>query len=134
MPGFAGRKQVLARYAESSGRDLSDVAFYMAFGYWKLACILQGVYARYVAGAGAGDPQRRLVPRQPSTDWPGGRPIPWRPDDDGRPYEVNAERTLDNPVMVVALEGWVDAGLGAATAITALLAGPPTSWSPSMAT
>ena len=27
----------------------------MAFGYWKLACILQGVYARYVAGAGAGD-------------------------------------------------------------------------------
>jgi len=23
--------------------------------YWKLACILQGVYARYVAGAGAGD-------------------------------------------------------------------------------
>ena len=22
----------------------------MAFGYWKLACILEGVYARYVAG------------------------------------------------------------------------------------
>ena len=29
----------------------------MAFGYWKLACILQGVYARYVAGAGGGDTQ-----------------------------------------------------------------------------
>jgi hypothetical protein len=27
----------------------------MAFGYWKLACIIQGVYARYLAGAGAGD-------------------------------------------------------------------------------
>jgi hypothetical protein len=27
----------------------------MAFGYWKLACIVQGVYARYVAGATAGD-------------------------------------------------------------------------------
>jgi hypothetical protein len=27
----------------------------MAFGYWKLACIVQGVYARYVAGAGGGD-------------------------------------------------------------------------------
>jgi hypothetical protein len=31
------------------------VGYYAAFGYWKLACILQGVYARYVAGAGAGD-------------------------------------------------------------------------------
>ena len=25
--------------------------FYVAFGYWKLACILEGVYARYVGGA-----------------------------------------------------------------------------------
>jgi aminoglycoside phosphotransferase (APT) family kinase protein len=55
-PGFAGRDEVLARYAEASGRDVSDVGFYMAFGYWKLACILQGVFARYAAGAGAGDP------------------------------------------------------------------------------
>ena len=23
----------------------------MAFGYWKLACILEGVYTRYVVGA-----------------------------------------------------------------------------------
>ena len=28
----------------------------MAFGYWRLACILQGVYARYQGGAAAGDP------------------------------------------------------------------------------
>jgi len=53
--GFASRHQILARYAEKSGRDVSHVGYYMAFGYWKLACILQGVYARYVAGAGAGD-------------------------------------------------------------------------------
>ena len=32
-----------------------SIGYYTAFGYWKLACILQGVYARYVAGAGAGD-------------------------------------------------------------------------------
>jgi len=55
-PGFAGRDEVLSRYALMSGRDVSNVGYYMAFGYWKLACILQGVYARYVAGAGAGDP------------------------------------------------------------------------------
>jgi aminoglycoside phosphotransferase (APT) family kinase protein len=53
--GFSSRREVLDRYAEISGRDVTDVGFYMAFGYWKLACILQGVYARYVAGAGAGD-------------------------------------------------------------------------------
>ncbi len=55
-PGFAPREEVLDRYAATSGRDVSDVGYYMAFGYWKLACILQGVYARYVGGAGAGDP------------------------------------------------------------------------------
>ena len=54
--GFWGREALADRYAATSGRDVSDVAFYMAFGYWKLACILQGVYARYRAGAVAGDP------------------------------------------------------------------------------
>ncbi len=54
-PGFPTRREVLDAYATASGRDVSDVGFYMAFGYWKLACILQGVYVRYVGGAGAGD-------------------------------------------------------------------------------
>jgi aminoglycoside phosphotransferase (APT) family kinase protein len=53
--GMATKAEVLSRYAESSGRDVSDVGFYTAFGYWKLACILQGVYCRYLNGAGAGD-------------------------------------------------------------------------------
>jgi aminoglycoside phosphotransferase (APT) family kinase protein len=54
-PGFSTRAQVLSDYAAASTLDLSHIGFYTAFGYWKLACILQGVYARYVAGAGAGD-------------------------------------------------------------------------------
>ncbi|MGH9090391.1 MAG: phosphotransferase family protein [Acidimicrobiales bacterium] len=54
-PGFATRAQVLERYATTSGRDVGEVGYFTAFGYWKLACILQGVHARYVAGAGAGD-------------------------------------------------------------------------------
>jgi aminoglycoside phosphotransferase (APT) family kinase protein len=45
----------MERYAAVSDLDLSGIGYYTAFGYWKLACILQGVYARYVAGAGAGD-------------------------------------------------------------------------------
>ena len=54
-PGFATRDQVMAAYARHSDLDLTDIAYYRAFGYWKLACILQGVFARYQAGATAGD-------------------------------------------------------------------------------
>jgi predicted ATP-grasp superfamily ATP-dependent carboligase len=36
-------------------------------------------------------------------------------------FTTHAEPALDRPVLVVALEGWVDAGLGATTAIAALL-------------
>ena len=49
-PGFPGRKEVTARYAARSGRDLSDLDFYVALAYWKGACILEGVYVRYASG------------------------------------------------------------------------------------
>jgi aminoglycoside phosphotransferase (APT) family kinase protein len=49
-PGFPTREELTARYAERSGRDLSALDFFVALGYWKLAIILEGVYARYVAG------------------------------------------------------------------------------------
>ena len=49
--GFATRDELLARYVDASGRDLSDVEFYVAFSFWRLACILEGVYARALAGA-----------------------------------------------------------------------------------
>jgi len=49
--GFPSRKEMIARYAATSDRDLSALDVYVAFGYWKLACILEGVYARYAAGA-----------------------------------------------------------------------------------
>jgi aminoglycoside phosphotransferase (APT) family kinase protein len=51
LPGFANRKDLLKRYAEVSGRDVSGIDYYIAFAFWKLACILDGVYARYVSGA-----------------------------------------------------------------------------------
>jgi aminoglycoside phosphotransferase (APT) family kinase protein len=49
-PGFPAREEIRERYAERSGRDLSEIDFYVALGWWKLAIILQGVYARYAAG------------------------------------------------------------------------------------
>jgi aminoglycoside phosphotransferase (APT) family kinase protein len=48
--GFPSRESLTARYGERSGRDLSQLDFYIALGYWKLAIILQGVFARYSAG------------------------------------------------------------------------------------
>ena len=41
-------------------------------------------------------------------------------------YERHVGRPLERPVLVVALDGWVDAGLGADGAITALLSAEPT--------
>jgi aminoglycoside phosphotransferase (APT) family kinase protein len=55
LPGFASRTEVKAMYAERSGRDVSELDYYVAFGYWKLACILQGVGTRYRGGAAGGD-------------------------------------------------------------------------------
>ncbi len=49
-PGFPTREELRERYAERSGRDLSNLDFFIALGYWKLAIILEGVYARYSAG------------------------------------------------------------------------------------
>ena len=55
LPGFLTRSELSARYAARTGRDISALPFYVAFGYWKLACILEGVYARYQGGAMGGD-------------------------------------------------------------------------------
>ncbi|MBS3939726.1 MAG: phosphotransferase family protein [Actinobacteria bacterium] len=51
VEGFLTREQVAARYAAASGRDVSQLDYYLAFGYWKLACILEGVYSRFASGA-----------------------------------------------------------------------------------
>jgi len=49
--GFLNRAQLAERYAKVSGRDISHLDYYVAFAYWKLACIIEGVYARYISGA-----------------------------------------------------------------------------------
>jgi aminoglycoside phosphotransferase (APT) family kinase protein len=50
-PGFMTRDEVIAAYAARSPLDLSNIDFYLAFAYWKVACIIEGVYARYRSGA-----------------------------------------------------------------------------------
>ena len=47
---FYSREQVLERYAERSGRDLSGIQFYHVLGIFRLLVILQQIYVRYVRG------------------------------------------------------------------------------------
>jgi aminoglycoside phosphotransferase (APT) family kinase protein len=49
-PGFPTRGEIVARYAARSGRDVGAIDYYVALGYWKLAVILEGVYARLREG------------------------------------------------------------------------------------
>ena len=39
------------RYAGRTGRDVSQIGYYVAFSSWRLAVISEGVYARYLHGA-----------------------------------------------------------------------------------
>ena len=50
LPGSLTRQELVARYAERTGRDLTSVLFYYGFGLFKIAVIVQQIYARYVRG------------------------------------------------------------------------------------
>lgn len=46
VPGFASRDELVAHYAEITGRDVSAVPFWHALGVWKVAIIVEGVRRR----------------------------------------------------------------------------------------
>ena len=50
LPGFITRQEFIERYAQKSGRDISSMHFYMTLAYFKLAGILQQIYARWKRG------------------------------------------------------------------------------------
>lgn len=50
LPGFLTQDEMAGRYAEAMGVALSTVDYYRAFAQWRLACIGEGVYARYLGG------------------------------------------------------------------------------------
>jgi aminoglycoside phosphotransferase (APT) family kinase protein len=50
LPGNLTRQEVVTRYAEKSGRDVSNILFYYIFGLYKNAVIAQQIYARWKLG------------------------------------------------------------------------------------
>ena len=51
----ATRRELLDRYAERTGRDVSNIEYYRALSAFRLAVISEGVYARYLHGVMADD-------------------------------------------------------------------------------
>ena len=50
MPGFGSRMDLIERYASATGRDVSRLDWYVVLAIWKLAILLEGSYARHLAG------------------------------------------------------------------------------------
>lgn len=63
--GFATTDELVQQYAEATGRDVSALEFYRAFSDFRLAVILEGVHARYLAGRSVGEGYDRVGPSVP---------------------------------------------------------------------
>ncbi len=49
-PGNLNRQELIDRYAQTSGREVKDPVFYYVYGLFKLAVIIQQIYARFARG------------------------------------------------------------------------------------
>lgn len=50
-PGFPSQREIVSRYREIAGFDVSGIGWYHAFAFFKLAVICQGIAARAAGGA-----------------------------------------------------------------------------------
>ncbi len=61
LPGNLNRQQLLERYAARSGRKTEQAVFYFAYGLFKIAVIVQQIYARYKQGFSRDERFGRLI-------------------------------------------------------------------------
>jgi aminoglycoside phosphotransferase (APT) family kinase protein len=54
LPGFPDSAELIAVYERASGRDVSALGFWLAFAYWKIAIITEGVYRRWLDNPSSG--------------------------------------------------------------------------------
>jgi aminoglycoside phosphotransferase (APT) family kinase protein len=50
LPGFKSRRDLVERYASATGGDVERLPWYQVLAVWKLAILLEGSYARHLAG------------------------------------------------------------------------------------
>jgi aminoglycoside phosphotransferase (APT) family kinase protein len=65
LPGFWSAEQVVACYASLTGRDVSRIRYYIAFGCFKLAVVLEGIHARFLRRQTVGEGFEREGPAVP---------------------------------------------------------------------
>ena len=53
-PGYPTARELAARYADRSGRDVSALGWYVAFASFKLAVVAEGIHYRYRQGKTVG--------------------------------------------------------------------------------
>jgi aminoglycoside phosphotransferase (APT) family kinase protein len=63
--GFVTAADMVDRYAASSERDLSALSWYVAFGWFKLAVIAEGIHNRFLQGKTVGPGFDRFGPSVP---------------------------------------------------------------------
>jgi aminoglycoside phosphotransferase (APT) family kinase protein len=49
-PGYFSHHEVIERYAQRSGRDVSRIRFYETFALFKIAVVIQQIYYRFIKG------------------------------------------------------------------------------------
>jgi aminoglycoside phosphotransferase (APT) family kinase protein len=60
--GFASAAELVTRYTAGSPRELTDLSWYIAFGYFKLAVVAEGIHHRYRQGMTVGPGFDRFGP------------------------------------------------------------------------
>jgi aminoglycoside phosphotransferase (APT) family kinase protein len=63
--GFLTVDEMRAAYDTLSGRDLSDIDWYIGLGYFKLAVIAEGIHHRYLQGKTVGEGFAQFGPAVP---------------------------------------------------------------------
>ena len=52
--GFPPGRELVRRYAERTGADVTGLGWYVALGFFKLAVVLEGIHYRWQAGQTVG--------------------------------------------------------------------------------
>ena len=60
VPGFPDGAHLVAEYARRTGRDLTDLSWYLGFAFYKIAAIFEGIHYRAQQGLTVGEGFQRL--------------------------------------------------------------------------
>lgn len=75
LPGNPSRVELVERYAKARGEDPGPIVFYYAYGLFKLAVVVQQIYARWAAGHTRDPRFARLIHGVRACAWAADRAI-----------------------------------------------------------